>query len=222
MNYIVNPSPNASASSIPRCSPVQAWTPCLISAILSYVSFFSVSAGRGRGTIPIEKKGVTWCGLIGEAEDLVEEEAKLLDQHSDKADEYVKRFLMMSVDKRLPIDKIAHFRWSLGLPYDFKSRWIHKYLEHFKVIKLDDIEYLELVSWNPDGDWGFHMILMMKSPWLNLMIKGIVATMPDASFADDSKMELGELYDAYTEKNYDSESYIYFQVDNRQIKLDDT
>ncbi|MQM11672.1 hypothetical protein Taro_044580, partial [Colocasia esculenta] len=99
-----------------------------------------------------EKKGVIWCGLTREAEDLVEEEAKLLEQHSDKAVEYVTRFLMMSVHKRLPIDKIAHFRRDLGIPYDFRSRWIHKYPEHFRVIKLDDIEYLELISWN--SDWA--------------------------------------------------------------------
>uniref|UniRef100_A0A1D1ZI60 Protein fyv10 n=1 Tax=Anthurium amnicola TaxID=1678845 RepID=A0A1D1ZI60_9ARAE len=97
-----------------------------------------------------DKKGVTWCGLTRKAEELVEEEVRLQEQNSDKTAEFVTRFLMMSVDKRLQVDKIAHFRRDLGLPYDFRSRWIHKYPEYFRAIKLDDIEYLELVSWNPD------------------------------------------------------------------------
>ncbi|XP_019055371.1 PREDICTED: protein ROOT PRIMORDIUM DEFECTIVE 1 isoform X2 [Nelumbo nucifera] len=97
-----------------------------------------------------DRKGVIWCGMTKEAEDLVEEEAKLLEEHGEKAAEHVTRFLMMSVDKRLPVDKIAHFRRDFGLPYDFRTRWIYKYPEHFRVVKSeDDIEYLELVSWNP-------------------------------------------------------------------------
>ena len=66
-----------------------------------------------------DKKGVVWCGLTKQAENLVEEEARLLEMHSEKVVEHVTRFLMMSVDKRLPVDKVAHFRRDLGLAYDF-------------------------------------------------------------------------------------------------------
>ncbi|CAA6658246.1 unnamed protein product [Spirodela intermedia] len=97
-----------------------------------------------------DKKGAVWCGLTRQAEELLEEEVRLQEEHSDRAAEYVTRFLMMSVDKRLPVDKVAHFRRDIGLPYDFRTRWIHSYPEIFRVIKLDDIEYLELVSWNPE------------------------------------------------------------------------
>ncbi|KAK9273978.1 hypothetical protein L1049_018792 [Liquidambar formosana] len=56
----------------------------------------------------------------------------------------------MSVDKRLPADKIDHFRRDLGLPLDFRTSWVHNYPQHFRVVKSeDDQEYLELVSWNP-------------------------------------------------------------------------
>lgn len=96
-----------------------------------------------------DQKGVIWCGFTKEAEDLVEEEERLKEEHGPQAAEYVTRFLMMSIDKRLPVDKIAHFRRDLGLPYDFRSRWIHQFPEHFRVVKVDDVEYLELVSWNP-------------------------------------------------------------------------
>ncbi|XP_038983119.1 protein WHAT'S THIS FACTOR 1, chloroplastic-like isoform X2 [Phoenix dactylifera] len=96
-----------------------------------------------------DKKGVIWCGLTKEAEDLVEEETRLLEEHSEKAVEYVTRLLMMSVNKRLSVDKIAHFRRDFGLPYDFRNRWIHMFPDHFKVVRIEDAEYLQLVSWNP-------------------------------------------------------------------------
>ncbi|XP_011623131.2 protein ROOT PRIMORDIUM DEFECTIVE 1 isoform X2 [Amborella trichopoda] len=97
-----------------------------------------------------DKKGVIWCGLTYKAEELLEEEERLQREHSEKMVEYVTRFLMMSVDKRLCIDKIAHFRRDIGLPDDFRKRWIHMFPEYFRVITIDDIEYLELVSWRPE------------------------------------------------------------------------
>ncbi|KAK9135758.1 hypothetical protein Syun_015088 [Stephania yunnanensis] len=98
-----------------------------------------------------DHNGVIWCGMTKEAEDLVEEEMKILDgEHQENVVEYVTRFLMMSIDKRLPLDKIAHFRRDLGLPYDFRINWVHKHPKHFRVVKSeDDVEYLELTSWNP-------------------------------------------------------------------------
>ncbi|KAK9273794.1 hypothetical protein L1049_018604 [Liquidambar formosana] len=97
-----------------------------------------------------DHRGTLWCGMTKEAEDLVQEEERILEGHAEKAAEHVTRFLMMSVDKRLPADKIAHFRRDLGLPLDFRTSWVHNYPQHFKVVKSeDDQEYLELVSWNP-------------------------------------------------------------------------
>ncbi|PIA27589.1 hypothetical protein AQUCO_07600038v1 [Aquilegia coerulea] len=97
-----------------------------------------------------DQRGVTWCGMTKEAEELIEEEDAILESFGEKVAEYVTRFLMMSVDKRIPIDKIAHFRRDFGLPYDFRTNWAHKYPENFRVVKpRDDVEYLELVSWNP-------------------------------------------------------------------------
>lgn len=97
-----------------------------------------------------DQRGLLWCGMTKLAEDLVEEEEKIIKQHADKAAEYVTRFLMMSVDKRLPVEKIAHFRRDFGLPFDFRTKWVNDYPELFRVVKSEDeIEYLELVSWNP-------------------------------------------------------------------------
>ncbi|KAF9613513.1 hypothetical protein IFM89_008392 [Coptis chinensis] len=92
-----------------------------------------------------------WCGMTKEAEQLLNEERELLDLHGEKVAEYVTRFLMMTVDKRLPTDKIAQFRRDFGLPRDFRKNWAHKYPDLFRVVKPKDdvVEYLELVSWNP-------------------------------------------------------------------------
>ncbi|CAD6209860.1 unnamed protein product [Miscanthus lutarioriparius] len=96
-----------------------------------------------------DTRGVMWAGLSPQAEALVEEEARLLEEHSPTAAQYVTRMLMMSVDRRLPVDKIAHFRRDMGLPHDFRTRWVHMFPEHFRLARLEDGEYLELVSWNP-------------------------------------------------------------------------
>ncbi|GLT25654.1 hypothetical protein SLA2020_007720 [Shorea laevis] len=97
-----------------------------------------------------DQRGVLWCGMTKEAEDLLEEEERLIEEHSSKAAEYVTRLLMMSVDKCLPLDKIVHFRRDFGLPVDFRTNWVHQYPQHFRVLKSGDgVECLELVSWNP-------------------------------------------------------------------------
>ncbi|KAF5743144.1 protein ROOT PRIMORDIUM DEFECTIVE 1 [Tripterygium wilfordii] len=97
-----------------------------------------------------DQRGVLWCGMTKQADDLVEEEERLLEENADKAAEYVTRCLMMSVDKRLRLDKIANFRRDFGLPKDFRNKWVHNYPQHFRVVKLgDEMEYLELVNWNP-------------------------------------------------------------------------
>ncbi|KAM7267040.1 hypothetical protein ACFE04_009206 [Oxalis oulophora] len=102
-----------------------------------------------------DQKGVLWCGLTEEAEILLEEEERLIEENGDKLAEYVTRLLMMSVDKKLRLDKIANLRRDIGLPHDFRKLWVHKYPQHFRVVKsADDQEgnndYLELVNWNPD------------------------------------------------------------------------
>ncbi|KAJ0525175.1 putative plant organelle RNA recognition domain-containing protein [Helianthus annuus] len=97
-----------------------------------------------------DQRGTTWVGLTAKGEELVEEEERLIAENEGKAVEHVTRLLMMSVNKILPLDKIAHFRRDLGLPYDFRKHWVHKYPDCFRVLKdEDDVEFLKLVSWNP-------------------------------------------------------------------------
>ncbi|KAB5553044.1 hypothetical protein DKX38_010355 [Salix brachista] len=98
-----------------------------------------------------DQRGLLWCGMTKEAEDLVEEEGRLIEESSDKVAEYVTRCLMMSADRRLRLDKIANFRRDFGLPVDFRDKWVHRYPELFKVVDVvNEVSYLELVSWNPE------------------------------------------------------------------------
>ncbi|KAF4399544.1 hypothetical protein G4B88_022627 [Cannabis sativa] len=97
-----------------------------------------------------DRKGVLWCGMTKRAEDLVEEEERLIEEHEDKAAEHVTRLLMMSINKRLALDKISHFRRDFGLPIDFRTNWVHKYPQNFKLVKDGEgAQFLELVDWNP-------------------------------------------------------------------------
>ncbi|KAK1286404.1 hypothetical protein QJS10_CPB20g00666 [Acorus calamus] len=97
----------------------------------------------------------TWCGFTSAAEALVAELDALLASHSEKAAERVARLLMMSSgdEKRLRIDKIAHFRRDFGFPEDFRKDWIRGFPELFRVVvDVDGVEHLELVEWR--SDWA--------------------------------------------------------------------
>ncbi|KAL9234186.1 hypothetical protein vseg_009084 [Gypsophila vaccaria] len=100
-------------------------------------------------------QGILWVGMTDKAEELLDEEERLLELYSDKAAEYVTRCLMMSIDKRLKVDKIAHFRRDFGLPLDFRKDWVHRFPSLFRVVKCEgdnENEYLELVEWK--NEWA--------------------------------------------------------------------
>ncbi|KAK6941193.1 Plant organelle RNA recognition domain [Dillenia turbinata] len=109
-----------------------------------------------------DHRGTLWCGMTQQAEELIKEEETIIRDNAEKAAEPVTRFLMTSVDKRLPPDNTAHFRRDLRLPFDFTNVWVHQYPHLLKVVKSaqlkheDEIEYLELVSWNPTWACGDH------------------------------------------------------------------
>ncbi|KAL1547341.1 protein WHAT'S THIS FACTOR 1, chloroplastic-like [Salvia divinorum] len=102
-----------------------------------------------------DSRGVIWCGMTPKAEDLAREEEEIIEKNGAQSAEYVTRLLMMAADKRLRLDKVAHFRRDFGFPMDFRKNWVHNYPENFKVVQpfrpFDDTEYLELVSWNPNS-----------------------------------------------------------------------
>ncbi|XVE70813.1 hypothetical protein DITRI_Ditri10aG0100600 [Diplodiscus trichospermus] len=88
--------------------------------------------------------------MTKEAEHLLEEEERLIQEQSTKAVEYVTRNLMMSFDKRIQLDKIAHFGRDFGLPIEFRTKWVNQHRQHFRVVKSKyRFEFLELVNRNP-------------------------------------------------------------------------
>ncbi|KNA14641.1 hypothetical protein SOVF_105470 [Spinacia oleracea] len=105
-----------------------------------------------------DRNGTLWVGMTQDAEDLIKEEEREIQARSDKVAEFVTRILMMSVDKRIRVDKIAHFRRDMGLPFDFRDNWVHSYPSLFRLVKSEaedggvDHEFLELVGWK--NEWA--------------------------------------------------------------------
>lgn len=62
----------------------------------------------------------------------------------------VRKLLMMSKDKRIPLSKIYHTRLVFGIPEDFRDR-VEKYPDYFRiVVENDGKRVLELVNWDPN------------------------------------------------------------------------
>lgn len=61
----------------------------------------------------------------------------------------VRKLLMMSAKKRIPLSKIYHCRLLFGIPEDFRDR-VSKYPNYFNVVVEEDGKrVLELVNWDP-------------------------------------------------------------------------
>lgn len=62
----------------------------------------------------------------------------------------VRKLLMMSKNKRIPLSKIHHCRLLFGIPDDFRDRVV-KYPDYLKiVVDNDGKKVLELVNWDPN------------------------------------------------------------------------
>lgn len=70
------------------------------------------------------------------------------EMEKDRVD-VVRKLLMMSAKKRIPLSKIYHTRLLFGVPEDFRDRVV-KYPDYFRVVVEDDGKrVLELVNWDP-------------------------------------------------------------------------
>lgn len=88
--------------------------------------------------------------LTQEAEDQFLEEQKCREEMESVLVTRVRKMLMMSIDKRLLVDKIAHLKRDLGLPDDFKTNFVEKYPQFFKVVETEGGTALELTYWDPE------------------------------------------------------------------------
>lgn len=90
-----------------------------------------------------------WLGFTDFMEELLEEERAIMDEMELDRVTKVRKLLMMSSEKRIPLSKIHHCRLLFGIPDDFRDR-VAKYPNYFRVVVEDDGKrVLELVNWDP-------------------------------------------------------------------------
>ncbi|KAH9756543.1 PORR domain-containing protein [Citrus sinensis] len=90
-----------------------------------------------------------WLGFTDFAERLLEEERSIMESMETDRVNKVRKLLMISKEKRIPLSKIYHNRLLFGIPEDFRDR-VAKFPEYFRiVVENDGKRILELVNWDP-------------------------------------------------------------------------
>ncbi|XP_047338321.1 protein WHAT'S THIS FACTOR 1 homolog, chloroplastic-like [Impatiens glandulifera] len=87
--------------------------------------------------------------LTPEAEELYLEEMKIRNEMEDVLVIKLRKLLMMSADKRILIEKIAHLKADFGLPLEFQDTICNRYPEYFKIVETGRGPALELTDWDP-------------------------------------------------------------------------
>ncbi|MED6184956.1 pseudoprotein wtf element Wtf1 [Stylosanthes scabra] len=88
--------------------------------------------------------------MTPEAERLYFEELKVRNEMEDLVVTKLRKLLMMSLEKRILLEKIAHLRTDLGLPPEFRDTVCHRYPQYFKVVATERGPALELTHWDPE------------------------------------------------------------------------
>ncbi|KAI3465148.1 hypothetical protein Pfo_021811 [Paulownia fortunei] len=89
-----------------------------------------------------------WFGFTDFMDNLLRTERDIINELEAQRVDVVRKLLMMSADKRIPLSKIYHNRLLFGIPEDFRDR-VAKYPDYFKVvIEEDGKRMLELVNWD--------------------------------------------------------------------------
>lgn len=104
------------------------------------------------GVFEIEEEGAYLLRfrLTPEAERLYLEELKIRNGMEDLLVLKLRKLLMMSLEKRVLLEKITHLRTDLGLPLEFRDTICHRYPQYFKVVPTDRGPALELTHWDPE------------------------------------------------------------------------
>ncbi|KAL2503849.1 Ubiquitin carboxyl-terminal hydrolase family protein [Abeliophyllum distichum] len=90
-----------------------------------------------------------WFGFTEFMDELLREEQGIMNELERERVDVVRKLLMMSVNKRIPLSKIYHNRLLFGIPEDFRDR-VAKYPNYFReVVEEDGKRVLELVNWDP-------------------------------------------------------------------------
>ncbi|KAH6837728.1 Ubiquitin carboxyl-terminal hydrolase family protein [Perilla frutescens var. hirtella] len=89
-----------------------------------------------------------WFGFTDFMDELLREERDIADKSERQRVDVVRKLLMMSVNKRIPLSTIYHNRLLFGIPEDFRDR-IANYPDYFRVVvENDGKRILELVNWD--------------------------------------------------------------------------
>ncbi|XP_004494808.1 protein WHAT'S THIS FACTOR 1 homolog, chloroplastic [Cicer arietinum] len=87
--------------------------------------------------------------MTSEAERLYLEELRVRNEMEDVVVTKLRKLLMMSLEKRILLEKIAHLANDLGLPREFRDTICHRYPQYFKVVETERGPALELTHWDP-------------------------------------------------------------------------
>ncbi|KAL2319982.1 hypothetical protein Fmac_028951 [Flemingia macrophylla] len=88
--------------------------------------------------------------MTPEAERLYFEELRVRNEMEELVVVKLRKLLMMSLDKRILLEKIAHLKTDLGLPQEFRDTVCHRYPQYFKVVVTQRGPALELTHWDPE------------------------------------------------------------------------
>ncbi|KAL6848912.1 hypothetical protein ACP4OV_021495 [Aristida adscensionis] len=88
--------------------------------------------------------------LTPDAERLYLDELHLKNESEGLAVAKLRKLLMMSLEKRILIEKIAHLKHDLGLPPEFRDTVCLRYPQYFRVVRMDRGPGLELTHWDPE------------------------------------------------------------------------
>ncbi|XP_050378948.1 protein WHAT'S THIS FACTOR 1 homolog, chloroplastic [Argentina anserina] len=90
-----------------------------------------------------------WIGFTELMENLMEEERAVMETMEACRVNTVRKLLMMSAKKRIPLSKIHHCRMLFGISENFRDR-VANYPEYFRVVVEEGgRRVLELVKWDP-------------------------------------------------------------------------
>lgn len=93
--------------------------------------------------------GKMWFGFSDLMESLVDEERCIWGKMEKDRVNVVRKLLMMSANRRIPLSKIYHCRLLFGIPEDFRDR-VLRYPNYFKIeVESDGKRILELLNWDP-------------------------------------------------------------------------
>ncbi|CAH2067868.1 unnamed protein product, partial [Thlaspi arvense] len=111
----------------------------LMAAIEKYPSIFYVGGGN---------REPPFVMLTEKAKEIAAEEGEVTESMEPLLVNNLRKLLMMSVDCRVPLEKVEFIQTAMGLPQDFKSTLIPKYPEFFSLKVINGNVHLALENWD--------------------------------------------------------------------------